>query len=224
MGIIRNGPQGPASADDVNAVIAAYVDAADAPGGTRLADWLRRYPAHTQALMDFALYWHTVKCEDPFVQDDPAAEAAFMRRAAEVARRMQSQQAEQSQPVQPAIVSIVQAAKERGLSTPELARALGVGPAEVVKLNQRLFRAASLPKALVARLAEALGRSVEQVAAYLRMPPTLSAQASYKADAAPRVGEQVDFLDAVAASHGMTPEQKAYWREQAAERLDEVDG
>jgi hypothetical protein len=108
----------------------------------------------------------------------------------------------------------VEAAKQRGLTVPALAARLRLSPLEVMKLNQRLFRPDSIPGSLVRRLADAVGQTVESVAGYLQLPPTLSAQASYKAESTPRLAEQAGFAEAVESSRALPDHDRAYWLDQ----------
>jgi transcriptional regulator with XRE-family HTH domain len=201
---------------ELDMILAAYDDAASRPEGTRLRDWVKRYPQHADELVRYAVHSCVFEHGASYFQEDPAQESLFMARANAVAERMRREQV-------PAIPSLVAVAKERGLSVPDLARRLNVSPLEVTKLNQRLIRAATLPKKLVRDLAAALGRTFDEVAAYLRQRPTLAPGVSYKAGAAPRVGEAQDFADAVADSRGMTEAQKAAWRAEREDLLGDAE-
>lgn len=198
--------------DDINLILAAYSDAAESPGGTQVREWVHKYPQHARRLMSFAAYQHTIGCDDPRMEDDPAGEARFAARASLVRERMM---AAQSVTVRTAarvpFISLLEAAKALGLTAPTLARQLNVSPLEVIKLNQRMYQAATLPKKLVTELAAALTVSFTEMAAYLRQPATLSAQVSYKADAAPQVAAQESFATSVGASRNLSDAQKAIW-------------
>jgi len=198
--------------DDIQNVLASYEDASARPGDTPLEEWVERYPEHTGELVRFATYNYVFEHGIPYMVDRAEAgqESLFLSRAAAIRQRLMRQDGSLSTACSP-LTSLLVAAKERSLTTPGLAQRLQLSPLEVVKLNQRLFRAATLPKALVAQLAVLLDRSFQEVAAYLRQPAMLAAQASYRAEAAPRVGEQEDFRTAVASSRNLTDAQKAQW-------------
>jgi hypothetical protein len=74
-----------------------------------------------------------------------------------------------------------------------------------------LFAFDSLPAALIAALAQSLARTENEVAAYLRQPPTLARGASYKAASAPAVGVQEEFAPALARDPDLTNAGRARW-------------
>jgi hypothetical protein len=206
--------------EDINVILADYMDAAAQPGGTRLQDWVQRYPQYEAELVRFAVYQHVTQHSPAAVGDDPAAEARYLERVRAIRQRMMAEIGVPAPTAsRPALTSLLDAASAVGLRVPELAKILHLSPPEILKLNQRLYRAASLPKALVAQIAGALNRPFDDVAAYLRLPPTLSAQASYRADSAPRVQEQEDFAESIARSRSLTQTQKAEWLAQTGDPL-----
>jgi hypothetical protein len=198
--------------DDINLILAAYSDAAERPEGTQVTEWVQKYPQYARRLMSFATYNHTIGCDDARLADDPAAEARFAARANVVRERMMAAQGVTGYATaRVPFASLLEAAKGLGLNAPTLARQLNVSPLEVIKLNQRMYQAATLPRKLVTDLADALRVSFTEMAAYLRQPATLSAQVSYKADAAPQIAAQEAFSTAVSASRNLTDAQKAVW-------------
>lgn len=203
--------------DDINAVLAAYSDAASRPGGTRLEEWVRRYPQHEHALVQFALHDFIFEHGLLYGEESPAQEALFLARAQAIRERMIAGQRK------PALTGLLESAKARGMSATDLARELRLGVPEVVKLDRRLIRASTLPRRLIDHLAQMLQVSFAEVATYLRRPPTLSAQASYKADQAPRVAAQEEFAHAIAASHALTEAQKAFWRAEMNDLLGDAE-
>jgi hypothetical protein len=99
--------------------------------------------------------------------------------------------------------------KESGLTAAKIAQAIALPLPFVAKLNQRLFTASSLPAALVGRIADAIGRSTDEVIGFLAGPPTLARSAAYRSDDAPVVGEQEDFQAALLADDSVSAEAKA---------------
>ncbi len=200
---------------DIYEILAAYTDAAGKPEGTKLEDWVKRYPEHEQALVDYALYSFVCEQGTPYVtQSDDEAAASFLRRAAAVRERLM---AARSRPV---LAGLLAAARDRGLSARALAERLKLGTTAVLKLDQRLFRPSTLPRELVARLAEELDRPFADLAAYLRQPPRLAAQVQYRAKEMPRVAEPEEFASAIETCRDMTAEQREHWRS----RLGDVIG
>jgi hypothetical protein len=200
--------------EDINMILAAYSDAASRPGGTRLEEWVRRYPQHERALVQYALYNFLFEQGGAAAEPTPAEETLFLERAAMIRKRMMQSR---TQAASSWMGDLIEAAKKRGLTVPALAERLHLTPVEIVKLNQRLIRASTIPNALVQQLATLLGRSREEVASYLQLPPTLSANASYRSAETPRVQRQQDFLEALCS---LTLEQRIYWQEQAEQTQD----
>jgi hypothetical protein len=204
--------------DDLNRILAEFGDAAARPGGARLEDWVKRYPHHERALVQYAVYDYVFEQCTP--ASNPQTEAtAFLAQATAVRERMCRSAAVAATPLS----SILAAAKELGMAPAAFAQRLGLSAPEVTKLDRRLFRVASLPRTLVAEVASALNRSMTDVIAYLRMPATLSPQASYKADHAPRTTAQEEFGQAVQSSRTMTEELKARWRAECENLLGDAE-
>ena len=99
--------------------------------------------------------------------------------------------------------------KERGFTAAKIAEAIALPAPYVAKLNQRLFAVASIPQTLINRLADAIGRSANEVAAYLALPPTLSRAAAYRADDNPTISGQEDFQSVLAADTTVSADSKA---------------
>jgi hypothetical protein len=207
--------------EDINMILSAYSDAASRPGGTRLEEWVRRYPQHERALVQFALFNFLFERGGAAAEVTPAQETRFLERAALIRQKMMQSAtlARQSR-----MRSLIEAAKERGLSVPALAERLFLTPLEIVKLNQRLIRAATIPNALVQQLASLLERSREEIVDYLRLPPTVAAQANYRADRTPHVQEPQDFREALMDSPNLSEDHRAYWLAQAQEARDDREG
>jgi transcriptional regulator with XRE-family HTH domain len=172
-----------------------------------LRDWLAAYPDFASDLVEWAAgapltdYAETLPA-------DPDGEARTLDAALlRVAEMRAAYLADTPAP----LASLYEAAKANGLTPKTLAERLGVGLSTVGKLQQRLFRVASLPEALLRRLADALNVTTAQVLDYLRQPVTLAPRASYKADGVPQVAAQEEFAQAVRACRDMTDAQKAVW-------------
>ncbi len=213
--------------EDSNTVLASYEDAiaAAGPGGANLAAFVDAHSAYAKEIIEYAANSYVFERGAIYNAElaTPEAETAFLAKASEIRARLMAAEGTEQRFESPAPTSLSEAARQRGLTTPALAQRLRLSPLEVVKLNQRLFRPASIPAALIQRLAEALDRTVETISSYLRLPPTLSAQASYKADAAPRMTEQSDFEEAVESSRSLSEEDKTFWRAQARDRAGEME-
>jgi hypothetical protein len=196
---------------DVLHTLTAYQVAAESADGVNLPAFVEAHSEHYAEVLEYASYQYVFERGAVYNAEvaAPQFEANLLARAESVRARMQK-----ATQAARAIISIVESAKHRGLAVPELAQRLRLSALEITKLNQRLIRPETIPAALVSRLAEVLNQSVEAVAQYLRFPPTLSAQASYKSEAAPRIAEQIDFADALESSRALSAEDRAYWKEQ----------
>lgn len=200
--------------EDINTILAAYSDAASRPGGTRLEEWVRRYPQHERALVQYALYNFLFEQGGAATEPTPAEETLFLERAAMIRKRMMQSR---TQAAPSWIGDLIGAAKKQGWTVPTLAEHLHLTPVEVMKLNQRLIRATTIPNALVQQLATLLGRSREEVASYLQLPPTLSANASYRSAEPPRVQRQQDFEEVL---NRLPDAQRDYWLAQVEKPQD----
>lgn len=183
-----------ASAD---AVLIAFDDAGPSAD---LADWTRRHPEHARLLVRFAAERRFASSAQPG-SDLAAADERIRAIGREVLNA-----------ARPApLTSLVLAARARGLTADALAVVLDLPVACFWKLHRRLFAPDTVPRALLAALADALARTENDVAAYLSQPPTLAQGASYKAASAPSVGSQENFAHALARDPDLTETARARW-------------
>jgi len=199
---------------ETDAILIAFADAGE---GADLADWTRRHPEHARSLARLAAE-RRLPAATEAASADPSADARILAvgRAALAAARAQ-RTAERAP-----LISLLAAARTRGLDAAGVAHALDLPVACFWKLHRRLFAPDSLPRALVARLAETLDRTQDDIAAYLRRPPTLAAGANYKADAAPALGAQEDFAQSLAGDPELTDVQRARWLASPTEEEQEA--
>jgi hypothetical protein len=104
--------------------------------------------------------------------------------------------------------TLSQLAQQKGLDAAGAASALRLPIALFWKLQRRLITFETLPTDLANRLADVLGKSADEMKAYLRMPPQLAAGASFKAEEMPEVSQE-SFGDALQADG--TPEELKAW-------------
>lgn len=172
---------------------------------TLLRAWAERFPDHADALIavSYAGFAAGVSLSDP-LEDGPAdAETVAFGRAFL-----------DSHFAAPAIVSLVAEAGARGLAPTAFARALHLDTATLGRLTQCLLETGTVPKALVRRVAEAIGRTADEVAAYLNQPPRLSAGAQYKAKSAPKLRESAPRQSFAEAIGGLSQADRDFWREE----------
>ena len=189
--------------NDVDAVLIAFLEAGP---GASLSEWAQRHPAAARDLARLASdRWIG---EGGAAVDAGGAEARVRDIGLSVFRA--AQRTRQTAAAAP-LTSLLAAARARGLTADTLAARLDLPVACFWKLHRRLFAPASVPRGLVAALSEALGRAADEVAAYLRQPPTLATGASYRSDDTPHVGEQEDFGASLRDDPSATPSQRARW-------------
>ncbi len=173
-----------------------------------LRDWIADYPTFADDLGQWA-------SELPLLESAYSlpGEAAEVARLGRVGRAVVAEMRAKYGMARTPLNSLAEGAKRRGLRLPEVAKRLGVGMPIVSKLDQRLLQFATLPDALLQKLAETLEVSLNTVQDYLRQPPTLASSAAYRytGDAAPQVLAQESFEDAIRGCPGMSEAQKTLW-------------
>ena len=193
----------PEEEDDV---LLAYAQARLAAPNDRtlLREWASRYPAHADALVgvSYAEFAAGVSLTDPLEDGPENAETVALGRAALDAHFA----------APPPLLSLVTEAGAHGMAPRTFAQSLHLDTPTLSRLNQRLLEAATLPRALVRQVAQALGRSTDEVRAYLRRPPRLATGAQYKARQTPVLRESAarqKFGDAIG---GLSQADRDYWR------------
>lgn len=93
--------------------------------------------------------------------------------------------------------SLTDAAKLKGMNKKAFAAALGLSVSLVQYLEKRRLVFSTVPKTIIAKIAETLGEAEESVSAYLNQPPDTLAQASFKTNTRPEEMPAKDFAEAV---------------------------
>lgn len=184
-----------------DAVLIAFAQAG--PEQASLTDWMRRYPDQARDLARFAASRAWEKDDGGTGEDENAATARVREIGLSVVRSCR--------PAASPLKNLLAAVRAQNLDADAVAARLEVPVAVFWKLHRRLLAPESVPQSLIAALAQTVQHGTEQVAAYLRQPPTLAAGASYRSDDAPRVGERENFADALRADPDTTPAQSARW-------------
>ena len=206
----------------LDALLAEFTDAlAAAPARTAVVkEYARRYPAQEAEFLRAALQ-ETLLGPPPTDAPALSPEAVPVMQAGlrvlESRRPYIAQAAAAFAPAPPALAplrGLRAEAQTRGLDAPALAACARIDVTLLAKLDQRLLRAASVPRALVDALADALHRPAADIVAFLRGPAQLALHAQYKARATPRVSAPQDFADALRAVPVLPPDDRAYWRNQ----------
>ncbi len=191
----------------LDALYAAWHDDRKQPTPTSLREWIERFPAYRQHLIE----WTTdAPCLDG--ADALSLHAAAEARTLAIGRQILADRlARRNEQSAIEITSLYALAQQQGLNPKSLAAALEVGVPIVAKLQQRLLRYQSIPAQFVERLAQTLQVSREQLRDYLTRPPSLASAAMYRSSVVPQAGAQEDFAAAIRSCPGMTPEQKSKW-------------
>jgi hypothetical protein len=199
---------------EIDRITFEYASAFRSGRAPRIEDYVRRYPQFTGELLEFAIYFHTVALDsEPLEEPDeltlsPAAEKALARIHEQLATYAPSPSpsAQAASQATPAIEGLVQRGIQLQLTPPQLAEAVGLTTALIARLEARAIAAASIPRALIERLAATLQTAPEAIAAYLRGG---QAAGFYLAEQPP-AQQQESFLDAVRSST-LAPERKSEW-------------
>jgi hypothetical protein len=196
--------------EESDAVLTAFVQAQAAPEGATLSEWTARYPAQARDLARLAAQtWAGETHESPV--PETAARFQSIGLATLRAFRPEPKPATVIAFSTSPITSLLSAAEATGQDAEDVASVLDLPSALFWKLHRRLIAPDSVPRSLVNALAETINRTVDDVVAYLRMPPQMAAGASFRSDDAPSVGEQESFADALKVEPEMTDAQYRRW-------------
>ncbi|MBC8102436.1 MAG: hypothetical protein H7Z41_07590 [Cytophagales bacterium] len=196
---------------DRDAVLTAFTQERTLTGGAAaLSEWMERYPDQARDLARLAAQTWAGEDHEPAA---PETEARFrsIGLAALRACRPEPKRAEVITFSTAPMTSLLAAAKAAGGNADTVASALDLPIALFWKLHRRLIAPDSLPLALTTLLADAVHRTLDEVTAYLRMPPQIAAGASFRSDDAPKVGEPESFESALQAEPEVTDAQRARW-------------
>jgi hypothetical protein len=177
--------------------------------GANLTEWMNRYPAQARELARFAAERWSGEEKTP-AKPEAVARIREIGLASLQARRNAAAEVVTFS-AGGALTNLVAAATAKGLDAEAVAAKLQVPYALFFKLHRRLIAAESVPASFVRSLADAIGRTADEVSAYLRQPPTLAAGASYRADDTPTVGAQEDFAAALRSDPEATDAQISRW-------------
>lgn len=192
--------------DDVlDAYLAAGADASS------LNTLIRRFPQFEQELTEFAAS-RALMHSMPTPDGSPPSDDELVARGMGIVQQLLGAPVAAKSGVP--IRSLVEEASARGLSLQQLGESVSLGRVVLMKLDRRLIRFGSIPRAAIEQIATAIRRDFTSVAGYLQQPPTLAATASYRSEQAPELGAQEEFATAVQADASMTAEQRARWLDQ----------
>lgn len=198
--------------EETDAVLTAFAQAQAMPGGAALGEWTARHPAQARDFARLAAQaWAGREIEAP--APSVASHYQSIGLAALRAYRPEPKPAEVitfSANMAP-ITSLLAVAEGAGKDADSIASLLDLPSALFWKLHRRLIAPDSVPQTVIASLANAVNRTVDDVASYLRMPPQLAAGASFRSDDTPSAGQQESFEDALQNEPDLTEAQRSRW-------------
>ena len=175
--------------------------AIDTPEGNdqeTLRRWMERHPEFAEELMDFAAARAYVRNVDEGPLPDEERYAAI---GLNVLKSVLGTEVT-------ALNSLTEVAEAKGWKKPEFARKLGLSMSLLMYLEKRRVTIATVPKAIVAKIAELLETSEREIGAYLLQPPSMAGEASFKSQTRPEEERQKDFADAVREDQSLSPGEK----------------
>ena len=203
----------PNSPDRLEEVLNAYVASDDGPDAS-LDDWIRHYPQYEQELTEFAISWSLMRALPPSPDAEEVNESTLVLRGMSVVQNLLHGQSSESASVSVrSFKSLIAEGQINGLEPRQLAQVSRLGVSLLRKLDRRLIRFASIPRAAIRALAEAIQSDEASVSAYLQQSPALAAATEHRSEQAPALAEPEDFLDAVRADPTISPGDAAHWLE-----------
>jgi hypothetical protein len=183
-----------------------HVEGAGGPKPALLDAYCRRYPEYARELTDYAVQW---LIDDALAESVVGQEMEQRSSSALVSRaisRFHERVASASVSAQKAHIAAFREASSpfEGLSIShkrDIRNKLGIDTPLLAKFQNRLVDPDTIPRVFLARLAETLGRTLDDFASYLRLPPAMHAKPEFKAEGKPSVDAHKEtFEEAVRAS------------------------
>jgi hypothetical protein len=202
---------------ELDTITLEYAIAWDEGQAPRVADYAARYPAFAREIAAFALYYATIgharASDAPEAEPKPALAPAAERALGRIAASITPVGAAPETPVGQ-LDGLMRQGARVGYPAPKLAKRVGLSPDVLAKLEAHRIEAATVPEALVRRLATTLQVSPAAVSAFLTGPHARRGAASPRASV-PRQPQPEPFLEAVRTS-ALSSRQKDEWAQIAA--------
>jgi transcriptional regulator with XRE-family HTH domain len=164
---------------------------------------IAKYPQYSAELKDFAAARAVLRFA-PEEELSTEEEARFAKIGLQNLRAVLSKKEISTDVLQ----SLTDAAKEKGLNKKSFAAALGLSVSLVQYLEKRRLDFASIPKNLIAKVAQTLETGEEIVSAYLNQPPDFATQASFKTTTRAEEMPPKNFAEAVREDQTLSAEEK----------------
>ena len=165
-----------------------------------LRQMTEKYPQFAAELKDFAAARAVVKYA-PEQEISASDEARYRQIGMENLRTILSENAD-------SLESLTGAAKAKGLNRSNFADALGLSVSLVQYLEKRRLDFATIPKNVIAKIAEVLETGESLVANYLSQSAVSPANASFKATERPEERQPKSFAEAVREDQQLSAEEK----------------
>lgn len=169
-----------------------------------LQKWIETYPQFANDLTDFAAARAIVKFapeEEISAQNERRYEEMGLKNLRTILGKETSPQIE--------ISSLADLAKAKGFNKAKFASAIGLSLSLLMYLEKKRLEAATIPRALIKRIADALETGEEIVSAYLSQPLSTATQASFKTASRPSgEAELKSFTDAVREDQTLSAKEK----------------
>jgi hypothetical protein len=200
-------------ASSENDVLYEFALSYEHPNPQQLDEFVRAHPAHADALTALALELAIEHASEPTSQANAIMEAETEAVLSKTMSHFQNRLY---------AIRLAQAPDHTGDAKPRklfgsrsreqmqaLGTTLGVSPLFLRRLRDCEIRADTMTPGFIEAVAEAMTEPPADITHYFSRPtPRLASRELYKADAAPQVGRQLTFDEAVRSSN-LTPEQQA---------------
>jgi len=178
-----------------------------------LTEWIHRYPQYKRELVNLAVDWFQMAI--PLPDDTPVEnETTVVERGVDHVHNyiIEEEARLQTTPkTSRPFLGFVSEARALHLTLDEVAEQIGLTPALLVKIDQRMIRYTSLPIELLQNLVDKIDGDLFSSARYLQLQPAIPRNQRFKSAQQPQVSEQTDFFDEVRADPDLSDEQRQRW-------------
>lgn len=166
-----------------------------------LRQFVIQYPKFKRELLEFAKERAMINIETSLELTE--SEKKFV---AEITRRnLQKFREQKKAKIQP-IDSLTGTAKKLGLPKKEFANRIGISPKQLYYLETRSYIFSTIPKTLIAKIAQTLKTPRETIEAFLQLPQLTAA--NFKSQTRPENARQISFQEAICQDETLPTEEK----------------
>ncbi len=202
----------PKTAETLEDVLDAYVEATGKPSRDALKEWIQRYPQFKKDLTDFTVNWALMKHLPPTEGAEKTDENTLVLRAMSIVQDRLRALNQRDRDAEQEITDLLAEGKRCGMDVHVMADRCSMSVPVLMKLSQRFISYARIPQEAIENISKAIGRAPDVVAAYLVRPMLLARDAQFHAKSAPKLPEkQEDFFDAIRNDETMDEERRSFW-------------